>query len=678
MYLSVTFVFVVNERGPDYFKENIPFHRFASSIYYLTSATNLIRALVELCPNLNNWQSYVNISEDKVARHFKGALHDLRPADSLPSLEKLSLSLQISLRATLGLKSFPKGPTSQPSFTQIPVTPPSAEEETEQIQSPIQETPQDEDEALFLKESEEAREEIIDENERLLRDSISSQFRLVQKAIQEEQKEDRAKHKESLLETYNQLAQHHRNKRKRKQDRQMRKIQRMDQEKKKGETFQRNLELQRKGIEILTKLYDALSRLDGAKELIGIDSELCFLDRQIASLIDISFSAVVAGQINVGKSTVVNCFTGKELCPSRSSVMTAIPTNYVHDPQAEEPVMVIPFYSQLNEIMDRIRELVNQSSLESIQDMVDKSELRDLVTQIKEGLTFKSQYKGSEAIILHSTQIHDLFRLSVCDSLFDIVGDLLPLDWSEGLDSYLTVFLRFPSIDDSANLVNFSIIDTPGIDEDGVKKLQLRKMIQDTLGVAAYGALVTHELQVHSQGIADLKAFFKAIKDKYQTPLSAIVTRWENRSPNDQDKEKFSQALTPSDSSQRTFEPGHIYPVSAKKMFSAKKMKDLIDSLDGEKPPLEHPSPQVRRIFRRFLLGLRKDRRGRKGGRERERGTEKTVVFEPFPPSSSKSPDTASKSLLHERPDHPFDEHSHPKRNPNIDQENLRQGQGKA
>jgi len=247
------------------------------------------------------------------------------------------------------------------------------------------------------------------------------------------------------------------------------------------------------------------------------------------------------------------------------------------------------------------QKLVSRTGLEEFNGKVDNYSMA-LLKMISE-LKFLPEYHGATSIKENSSLIHDFFRLVVNPDIFGEVGAELPLDWNQGLDNYLTVFLNFPGFDTN-NLINFSIIDTPGIDEYGVKKLNLNRMIQDALGVATYGALIARNQDVNATGIQNLLSYFGNIYENYQTPLAAVITHCDSKTPTDEDIVTISERLTLVPQ-KPIFSRERIHPVSAKKMFLCRAMKKI---LANGKPNLSDVDSTTAEIINEFLaVSGRKD-----------------------------------------------------------------------
>jgi len=354
----------------------------------------------------------------------------------------------------------------------------------------------------------------------------------------------------------------------------------------------------------IARLREIYERVVSCSLDMDVSSYLCFLYREIAGLYEVSVTLAVGGLISVGKSTVVNCLTGSLLSPDRVETMTSIPTRYVHDPLLSEPVMRVPFAHQLNQVSAKIKKWAEKGVRETTRSLLPKVHLQVLFDKVCNGLTFQSWYKGSEEIRQVSTLIHDLFRLAVDDTLSDAVLSGLPLAWSKGLDFFLTIYTPFPYVRELTGLVNLSVVDTPGINEHGVKKLNHLQVIEDTLGNCNFAALVTNSTSLVSDDLQPLKSLLSSNHQRYKIPVMVLLTHTDQLT-NDEKKRMLS--LIPNLLSQKggeegsSFTPDTVNAVSGIRMVAGHQMLSFLDQHE-RKPALDDPDPSAKGLAHLFSL----------------------------------------------------------------------------
>jgi len=360
--------------------------------------------------------------------------------------------------------------------------------------------------------------------------------------------------------------------------------------------YEKNLDLQMQATRSLEALRDEVER---AAFHMDVTSDLAFLDAEIANLHTISISFAVAGVMSVGKSTVVNCFTAKNLAPEDSTAMTAIPTRYVHVPGLETPVLFVPFWTDLNHLLTKFRTKVDRASLEQIKKNGRTStrvcRLIDLIMAPGEGLTIAKEYEGEERVRQMTQYIHDIFRLAVNDVFGDLLHPFLPMDWkTRGLNSFLTVFLQFPGLRMLNDLVLFSVVDTPGSDEEGVQKLKFINSITDTVNQCTFAALLCDSKCIGGKSFRELKGIFHEAKNRHGTGTLFLVTQgdvshvenWVSNSNAGYDDLKRQAQGNISYKDQPLFSSADIFPVSALQMLAGSRMVNFIEK-NGRVPSLD-------------------------------------------------------------------------------------------
>ena len=287
--------------------------------------------------------------------------------------------------------------------------------------------------------------------------------------------------------------------------------------------------------------------------------------------------------------------------------MTAIPVRYVHDPTADTPKMLVPFADQLNMVLGKLKKL---SKEEQGRNYLQRH-LAKLLEEIDQGLEIKSVYCGIPEIRKASTNIHDIFRLSAADEFFgtSLLADL-PLDWSQGLDTYLTVHAKFPGMDILSGLIEFSVVDTPGINEAGVKKLRLHNTIRDTLQVCNYAVMVTTLTNARGKELDPIKKMFAHIKSTLKTPVMAFVTFSETlieKSPSDpavvDAKENVLGSLCSVNPKEPMFDDKSVFLVSATRKILGSQMLAFLNK-HGRKPLITNDSPEAMSLANEWTASL--------------------------------------------------------------------------
>ena len=320
------------------------------------------------------------------------------------------------------------------------------------------------------------------------------------------------------------------------------------------------------------------------------------IHHQMVQVCDNSIVLIFVGLMKTGKSTIVDTIIGENFAPSRTEPMTAIPVRYVHDPNATEPVMLVPFSNELNRVVRSIKKIIVERGKEAVIVQLKFTHLKSLAEKIDRGLIFKATYTGARDVLDASVDIHDIFRLAVQDSLPPSLAGELPLDWNQGLDSFLTVSIRFPHAFEISSSVKLSVIDTPGVNEDGMKKLDLNGVISNAVDVCHYVAFTVLPRNNKAKDNFKLKALISRITTTTRTPTLVMATNRDSlkESPEELETSRVNIANSLRDGAAE-YPKESVYIVSGKRKLLGDKMLDYI-AKTGKKPSLDDADEAAKKI----------------------------------------------------------------------------------
>jgi len=335
-------------------------------------------------------------------------------------------------------------------------------------------------------------------------------------------------------------------------------------------------------------------------EGIKLVDRMMILHQQMMQICDNSVALIFIGLIKTGKSTIVDTIIGENVSPSRVDPMTAIPVRYIHDPHTQEPVMLVPFALRLNNVVRVLKNIIQEKGKDYVNQKLTKTHLRDLVNKIDRGLIFKDIYVGAKDVLEASIDIHDIFRLAVQDVFPPTTGQELPLEWNQGLDSFLTVSAKFPNSDNISSHVKLSVIDTPGVNEEGVKKLDLNKVIADSVDVSHYVAFTLMPRNNDAKDNTKLKQLIKRIATTSRTPTLVLATNADTLGENEfsNAKQNISDSLRESD---QPYPIDNVFIVSGKRKLLGEKGKEYALKFN-KKPPLDDPDAAVKKFAEDWAL----------------------------------------------------------------------------
>ena len=110
----------------------------------------------------------------------------------------------------------------------------------------------------------------------------------------------------------------------------------------------------------------------------------------------------------------------------------------------------------------------------------------------------------------------------------------------------LTVCLKFPHTAHVSSSVKFSVIDTPGVNEDGIKKLDLNQIITDAVDVCHYVAFTVHPLNTEAKDNARLKKLISRIATTSKTPTLVLATNRDSLKESPEELSDCAQSIAKS------------------------------------------------------------------------------------------------------------------------------------
>jgi len=564
LLLSPNFAAAVNKRGDIYFGQtfNLASYLFSEDPTYYEEASLLVKVLFTTCPRFKQHPNFLRLSKPtpKIAERFTEITSGLEPAEALPDFQTLE-----AIAATLKIKRFT--PPEQPQMSRKDVSR-SEEEYLRRARSDLQE---------ILRLGLRHQSFPLLELSRDLVSLLDSNVPYLEKGSTFKDLADLLSDTHRGWWTIKKVA--------------LERRQRFLARRTSSEPTQEQLE-QRKVIQELEGLHKILAESEAGP----FPKDLIQLNRLLTDVLDVHFSIAVAGLISVGKSTFINCLIGKDVAPHRQSTMTSIPVRYLHNPDVLQPTMIIPFYDQLNSVICKIRQLISEKEnpnayIESLK----TEETRTAKRVMEKDFVLKHKYEGLQQVFEMTLFVHDLYRLGVSPEFNkeDIRNGLVN-NWNVGLDQYLTISLRFPSLETLPANIGVSVVDTPGIDEEGVQELNFHQTLTDTMSACTFSVMVVDANKYAALSMVPLCQMFADLQRSLSQPSIALVTHVENYRSQALDalQEDLTAALSVSFSSSQgvkhcLFRKEQIYLGSPNLMLLGTAISDFLSKHPSEKPPYE-------------------------------------------------------------------------------------------
>ncbi|MDM8569769.1 dynamin family protein [Thiotrichales bacterium HSG1] len=266
----------------------------------------------------------------------------------------------------------------------------------------------------------------------------------------------------------------------------------------------------------------------------------------------------VVAPMKAGKSTIINAIVGQELVPSHSFAMTTLPTEIVINNQLTEPKLQIP--NQTVEILtgltQQITQAIEQQGIEwAYKQTEEYLHLKDLVTELAQGMSINSQVIGHSDIQNYLEKVNHIIRLAT---------KLIPnYDWN----IFHLPRIETPcqsSIFSSLQQSNLIIVDTPGPNEAGdnhklaetvITQIQNSSVVLFILDYTNLHTKAEEEVKKEVQKIIDLRG-----KDNLFVLVNKIDRRKDKNSLNSEQVKSYVKS---------EFGIENIFEISAINAFNA-------------------------------------------------------------------------------------------------------------
>ncbi|HEY9604917.1 MAG TPA: dynamin family protein [Allocoleopsis sp.] len=266
-------------------------------------------------------------------------------------------------------------------------------------------------------------------------------------------------------------------------------------------------DLQRDVIELLKNISALLGR---ASTALGSDSagkkygELQQEINEVATNVkDLALRMAIVAPMKAGKSTIINAIIGQDILPTRNAAMTTLPTEIVFNTELSEPILILS--SQILAVFQETL-LTLKSKLDTLEDrgrskIAQYPHLTKLLEKIQARgvVSIPSETVGRSEIIQTLTDLNDIIRLcSVIEPLADPLQSLLEVP------RIYTPFWRSQTIEQSNQLGNLVIIDTPGPNEAG-ENLRLVNIVYEQLKKSSLVLIILDFTQLKTEAAEKVK-----------------------------------------------------------------------------------------------------------------------------------------------------------------------------
>ena len=317
-----------------------------------------------------------------------------------------------------------------------------------------------------------------------------------------------------------------------------------------------------------TETFDKKTLLENVKILQGESVKLENLEMVVA----------VVGTMKAGKSTTINAIVGTEILPNRNRPMTALPTLIRHTPDVEKPVLKFKQNKPINDLIAVLHSEIKKFNDKAVlTELIDDSDMKDLLIMISKKAVFKTEYVGRDEIYWFLKSLNDLVRLS------GKVGVDFPFDSYSQVNNLPVIEVEFVHLKGRESTGQLTLLDTPGPNEAGQTHLKI--MLKEQLSKASAVLAVMDYTQLKSDADAQIGIALEQISGVAKDRIYAIVNKFDQKDSHgdgsDEVKSRVSKDLMGNDVSFRD----RVFPVSSNQAYLARRMLHEID-LNGRPPVL--------------------------------------------------------------------------------------------
>lgn len=299
------------------------------------------------------------------------------------------------------------------------------------------------------------------------------------------------------------------------------------------------------------------------------------LRNEITKLTNFDVVLAVVGTMKAGKSTTINAIVGREILPNRNRPMTALPTLICHNPAQQSPkISLNP--TVLNNFLDELKaQSVILDELLSADNGMHE-DMKNLITFIKNGKKFNSNYDGEENIFEFLYQLNDLVRLSKMVSEIQedkgIDDDKIlqfPFNEYKNFENLPRIDIAFKLDGEFETQGRFMLLDTAGPNEAGQD--ELKEALAQQLERSSAVMIVLDYTQLNSDAEKDVKEQIDKIPTVQKSRLFALVNKFDQKNANSDNADStrnhiFKNLL------KNKIELDNIYAISAQDSYLANRL----------------------------------------------------------------------------------------------------------
>lgn len=274
----------------------------------------------------------------------------------------------------------------------------------------------------------------------------------------------------------------------------------------------------------------------------------------------------VVGTMKAGKSTSINAIVGTEVLPNRNRPMTALPTLIRHTLGQIEPVLKFDNDQPIHNLMDLLhKSLKNIENSAAIKELVNDSDMKEIITLIEKGEKFQTRYQGADEIFLFLRGLNDLVRLSRALNID------FPFSEYDEIHEMPVIEVEFAHLREMGQAKGrLTLLDTPGPNESG--QPHLKKMLREQLSKASAVLAILDYTQLNSEADEEVRKELSEIVSVTEGRLYTLVNKFDEKDRNGNTEEEVKNLVAESLMA-GSISPENIFPVSSKWAYLANRAR---------------------------------------------------------------------------------------------------------
>ncbi|VXD15632.1 conserved hypothetical protein [Planktothrix serta PCC 8927] len=325
------------------------------------------------------------------------------------------------------------------------------------------------------------------------------------------------------------------------------------------------------------------------------------VNQAIQNVTKLELRMAVVAPMKAGKSTITNAVVGQDILPSRNAAMTTLPTEIVLNSQLTKPILTLSpeILSVFKETFSTLQQIIQELGSERMQKKIDQyPHLMELSQNIAAGnweILITPKISGRDNIVKTLTGLNDIVRLC---SLINPNSD--PLRKLVDVPCIETPFWRSKNSENSEQLGNLVIIDTPGPNEAG-ENLKLRGVVEKELSKSSIVLIVLDFTQLKTDAAEKVKKDVqKVINLRRKENLYVLINKVDQRRDGDMTPEQVRQFVAAELSIGSEEDKDRVFEIAARRAFVA---ASFIQELE-QNADLEPIKMQTSRALAQEVYGI--------------------------------------------------------------------------